>query len=158
MSKGLMDYAEKNPCNDAGGVAYAVPIRDVIEDERRAAELMQEIGDKIRQAAPASNVLEDAFSLIGILAQNEAWADDQKRLASEIYGVEKIDGLLPMPEEERLREKRRLLQEKTIRSLTRSANACAALEKELRAAIRTAGGVAESPETWGDVGEEDIPY
>ena len=156
MSKGLLEYAENNPCTEPA--APAPKIRDVIEDERKAAELMQEIGDKIRQAAPPSNVLEDALSLIGILARNEEWAEDMQERAAALYGKEKLDGLFPMPEADRLREKRRQLQEKTIRNLTRSANACAALEKELRAAIETAGGIMTEAETWGEVEETDIPF
>jgi len=156
MSKGLLEYAASNPCTEAP--EPAPKIRDVIEDERKAADLMQEIGDKIKQAAPPSNVLNDALSLIGILARNEEWAEETKEKAAALYGEEKLDGLFQMPEEDRLREKRRQLQEKTIRTLTRSANACAALEKELRAAIETAGGIMTEAETWGEVDETDIPF
>lgn len=156
MSKGLLEYAENNPVVEAA--APPPKIRDTIEDERRAAELMQEISDKIRQAAPPSNVLNDALSLIGILARNEEWAEEVKEKAGSIYGEEKLDGLFLMPEADRLREKRRALQEKTIRTLSRSANACAALEKELRAAIETAGGIMTEAETWGEVEETDIPF
>lgn len=163
MKKGLLDYAKTNPCTEAP--APPPKIRDVIEDETRAAELMQKIGDDIRQAAPPSNVLEDALSLIGILTHNDEWAERLKKKASTLYGVENLDGLFPVPEADRLKEKRRQYQEKTIRALTRSANACAALEKELRAAIQTAGNVLPDAEVWEndeptgkDVDAIDIPY
>lgn len=161
MSKGLFDYAENNPVADAALPDPEKKIRNVIEDEQRAAELMQEIGDKLRQAAPPSNVLEDALSLIGILTRNEEWAEAMRKRAAEQYGEEKLDGLFLMPEADRLREKRRALQEKTVRSLSRSANACAALEKELRAAIEAAHRLTTEAEIWEDDGKEtdetDIP-
>lgn len=143
---GLLDYAAAHPCTQEPP-APAPKIRDVVEEERRAAELMDELEAKMEQASPPQAILYDAFSLIGLLAHNEEWAEKMReKLASIFEGLDE-PLLFTSNDIERLTKAQKDFKEKTIRQLTRSAASCAVLEKELRRAIQIAEGVTEKEET-----------
>ena len=157
MSKGLFDYAAEHPSEEKAP-APAPVLRDVLGDEAEAARLLGEIDAKMKQAAPPQALLFDAFSLIGILANDRPRADAWKGQLAEIYEGLDEPILFTAGDAERLAAKQAEYRRKTIRQLERGADACAKLEKELRAAIKAAIGLPDGDALeWDAEINDDIP-